>query len=168
MVLVLLAGLTGSATAVPAAAATRAMVAVGDPDPNKAAIQQVIQRSNDEQVQAVATRNLSVLADTLTDDHYAELASTIQDMLNNKVTGIELLNLDWGPITVAADGSTATATTFETWRITSRVGSVVDAPERNDYALVLDSNTSSWKIRSDVQALVPELPTGGGGAVLGQ
>src|ERR1700730_17838948 len=38
-----------------------------------AAVQQVIQHSNDEQVQAIASRDVTVMADTLTSDHYQEL-----------------------------------------------------------------------------------------------
>jgi hypothetical protein len=112
-------------------------------------VQQVIQRSNDEQVQAIATRNLALIADTLTADHVQELTAILQDMLDHKVYSIELLKLDWGPIVVAQDGKGAVATTTETWRITSNAGTVDDAPVRNDYTLVLDSGT--WKIKSDVQ-----------------
>ena len=54
----------------------------------------MIQHSNDEQVQAIATRNLSLTADTLTADHFQELTFILQDMLNNHVTAIALLKLD--------------------------------------------------------------------------
>ena len=118
-----------------------------------AGLQQVIQRSNDQQVQAIATRNLSLVADTLTADHFPELANILQDLLNSHVTSIALLNLDWGPIVVAPDGSSAVVTTFETWRIVSNAGTVDDAPQRNDYTLVLDNAT--WKIKSDVLVAVP-------------
>jgi len=91
-------------------------------------VQQVIQRSNDEQMQAISTRNLSLIADTLTADHLPELTAILQDMIDHKVYSIELLKLDWGPIVVAPDGKSAVATTTETWRITSAAGMVEDAP----------------------------------------
>ena len=130
------------------------MINVAD-DSTNAAIQQVIQHSNDEQVQAVATRNLSLMTDTLTDDHYQDLAGTLQSMLNHQVTGISLLKLDWGPITVAADGTSATATTFESWEIASTAGTIDYDPVRNDYTLVPDNN-GAWKIKADVQSPVPQ------------
>jgi hypothetical protein len=127
-----------------------------------ARIQQVIQRSSDEQTQAIATRNMSLMSDTQTDDYFRQMSNTFQDMLNNQVTGISLLKLDWGPISVGADGTTANATTYETWRIISQVGSIDYDPIRNDYQLVLDNG--AWKIKSDVQTVgaptpLPTTPT---------
>ena len=49
-----------------------------------AAIQQVIQRSNDEQVQAIAARDPSLMADTLTADHYQELVQINQNLLEQR------------------------------------------------------------------------------------
>src|SRR5579859_6862186 len=49
------------------------LIDAADQDAN-AAIQQVIQRSNDEQVQAIAARDSSLMADTVTSDHFQELA----------------------------------------------------------------------------------------------
>lgn len=154
---------TETPTATPAATATPTVTATvtptASPTPNPIiAIQQVIQHSNDEQVQAVATRNLSLIADTVTDDHFQELASILQDMLNHKLNSIALLKLDWGPIVVAADGNSAVATTYETWRIVSQEGSIDDAPQRNDYTLVRANGT--WKIKSDVQTVAPTQPPG--------
>jgi cell division septation protein DedD len=127
-----------------------------------AQIQQVIQHSSDEQTQAIATRNMSLMSDTQTDDYFREMSGTFQNMLDNQVTGISLLKLDWGPISVAADGTSATATTYETWRIISQVGSIDYDPIRNDYTLVLDNG--NWKIKSDVQTVgaptpLPTTPT---------
>jgi hypothetical protein len=141
-------------TAIPTATPTPSPTAV--PIDHPTAIQKVIQRSNDEQVQAIATRNVSLIADTLTDDHVQELSSILQDMLNHRVTGIALLKLDWGPIVVAPDGTRAVATTYETWRVVSQEGTVDDAPQRNDYTLVFDNAT--WKIKSNVQVMVPPPP----------
>ncbi len=142
---------TPSPTATPTATPTPSPTATPTPTPIPVPIlvQTVIQRSNDEQVQAIATRNLSLIADTLTADHVPELTAILQDMIDHKVNSIELLKLDWGPIVVAQDGKGAVATTTETWRITSSAGTVDDAPVRNDYTLVLDSG--GWKIKADVQ-----------------
>ncbi len=146
---------TFTPTVIPTFTPTPMPTATPTPNPTAVAagLQQVIQRSNDQQVQAIATRNLSLIADTLTADHNQELTFILQDMLNSKVNAIALLNLDWGPIVVAPDGSSAVVTTFETWRIVSQAGTVDDAPMRNDYTLVLDNGT--WKIKSDVLVAVP-------------
>lgn len=147
---------TATPTVVPTATPTPLPTAT--PIPLPIVLQQVVQRSNDQQVQAIATRNLSLVADTVTDDHFRDLANTLQDLLNHKVTGIALLKLDWGPIVVAADGSSAVVTTFETWRVVSQEGSVDDAPHRNDYTLVRDNATATWRIKSTVQVPVPPQP----------
>ena len=92
---------------------------------------------------------MSLVSDTSTADYSRQLAGVLQDMLDNeKVTGIALLHLDWGPITVGADGASALVTTFETWHFDALSGSVDYVPARNDYTLVLDQGT--WKIKSDV------------------
>jgi hypothetical protein len=146
---------TATPTVIPTFTPTPSPTATPTPNPTAVAagLQQVIQRSNDQQVQAIATRNLSLIADTVTADHFPELANILQDMLNSKVTAIALLNLDWGPVVVAPDGSSAVVTTVETWRIVSQAGTVDDAPMRNDYTLVLDNAT--WKIKSDVLSALP-------------
>src|SRR6266567_9257630 len=92
------------------------------------AIQQVIQRSNDEQVQAIAQRDSSLMADTVTSDHYRELVQVNQDLLDAGVAAIQLTKLDWGA--VAANGDTATATTFETWTTTYVDGSTEQSRDR--------------------------------------
>jgi hypothetical protein len=126
-----------------AVAAPRLMAAADDN--TTAAIQQVIQRSNDEQVQAIAAKDPSAMADTLTSDHYSELVQINQDLLDNGVTAIQLVRLDWGP--VAINGNTATATTFETWTTNYSDGSTTRSRDQNDYTLVLDSG--AWKISAD-------------------
>jgi hypothetical protein len=136
--------LAAAATQTVATAAPVHLQAAPDEDVN-AAIQQVIQRSNDEQVQAISSRDSSVMADTVTSDHYQELVQVNQDLLNNGVSAISLVKLEWGAI--AVDGSSATATTFETWRTTFSDGSTDQSRDRNDYSLVLDNG--QWKIKSD-------------------
>lgn len=120
------------------------------------AVQQAIQHSNDEQVQAIASRNVSLVTDSVTGDYAQQLTSTLQDMLDHHVTSIALLNLQWGQITVAADGSSAVVTTYETWRVVSTAGTVDDAPTRNEYTVVLDNGT--WKIKSDAQTVGAPTP----------
>jgi len=149
---------TPSPTVTPTATATATVTPT--PIPIPMLVQQVIQHGNDEQVQAIATRNLSLVSDTVTNDHFQELAGVLQDMLNHQVTGIALLKLDWGPIVVGADGKSVVATTYESWRIVSQSGQIDYDPVRNDYTLVLDN--ASWKIKSDVQIITPPQRTGFG------
>jgi hypothetical protein len=121
-------------------------------DALNARLQQVVQHSNDEQIQAIATNNVSLVSDSVTGQYAQQLTSTLQEMITvDKVTGISVIAMQWGPVTVAADGSSATVTTVETWRIVSAAGSVDDAPTRNDYTLVPDNGV--WKITSDVQTV---------------
>ena len=140
------------AVAQASAAAPASMINFADDDVTTT-IQQVIKQSNDEQVQAIATRNLSLVTDTTTSDHFQDIANSLQDLLNHQVTGISILQLDFGPVTVSSDGSSATATTFESWRINSTAGSIDYDPVRNDYTLVLDNGT--WKIKSVQQDATP-------------
>jgi Peptidase A4 family len=109
------------------------------------ALKQLIQHANDEQVQAIASRDPSVMADSVTAQHYQELVQINQDLLDSGVTRIELLNLSWGAIGV--DGTTARVTTTETWRATFADGSNDQSEDRNDYTLVLDNG--AWKISAD-------------------
>jgi ketosteroid isomerase-like protein len=110
-----------------------------------AAIQQVIQNSNAEQVQAIAAQDPSAMADTVTPDHYQQLQQINQDLLSSGVTGINLVNLEWGPIAVS--GSTASVTTYETWSTTYTDGSTEQSRDQNAYTLVLSDG--AWKIASD-------------------
>src|SRR5215467_9391019 len=121
-------------------------------DQDTAAVQQVIQQSNDEQVQAIASRDSSVMADTVTSDHYQELVQVNQDLLDSGVASISLAKLDWGA--VAANGNTASATTFETWTTTYTDGSTDQSRDRNDYTLVLDNG--AWKVSTDAHPDQPQ------------
>src|ERR1700687_385514 len=88
------------------ASPARYIDAVDDQNAN-AAIQQVIQRSNEAQAQAIAARDPALMSDTVTRDHFQDLAQTNQDLLDHGVTSIKLVKLEWGA--VAVDGATATA-----------------------------------------------------------
>jgi ketosteroid isomerase-like protein len=110
-----------------------------------AAIQQVIQQANAEQVKAIATGDSSVMADTATADHLSELQQNNQDMANDGVTDIQLMRIEWGPISVT--GNSASATTNETWSVHSNDGSTQVSRDTNVYSLVQDNG--AWKIQSD-------------------
>jgi Peptidase A4 family len=109
------------------------------------AIKQVVQHANDEQVQAIASKDPSVMADSVTAEHYQELVQINQDLLDSGVSSIQLVNLSWGDINLA--GSTAHAATTETWRTSYADGSTDQSQDRNDYTLVLDNG--AWKISAD-------------------
>ena len=120
------------------------VVAAQDQDVN-AAIQQVIQRSNDEQVQAIAARDPALMSDTVTSDHFQELQQINQDLLDHDVKSISLLRIEWGDVSI--NGTRAMATTFETWRTTYGDGRTEQSRDQNDYVLVLDQG--QWKIQAN-------------------
>jgi hypothetical protein len=116
---------------------------------SQAAIRQVIQRANDEQAQALSTGSPSVMSDTATPAYYRQLLRTNRQMLADGVTGISLTQLEWGPI--AVNGTTATATTYETWITTYSDSTTMQSRDTNVYTLVQQGGT--WLIQSD------EIPT---------
>jgi hypothetical protein len=137
-------------------------------DPQTAAIQQVIQRANDEQAQAIAANNTSLMSDTATAAHYQELVKINQDLVANGVTGISLVKLDWGPISV--NGATATATSYETWTTTSSDGTTTQSLDTNVYTLV--QQNGAWVVQADAQpgqaAGQPSASVGGQAPASGQ
>jgi hypothetical protein len=144
---------TPTVTPTPSPTLTPTPTATPTPPPS-VMVQQTIQRNLDQQVQAIATRNLSILSDTTTDDYFRLLVGQFRGMLDtNKINAITLLQIEWGPISVSSDGTTAKATTTETWQIVSEAGSVDYAPARNDYGLVQQNGT--WRITSDAIAVIP-------------
>src|SRR2546422_6193579 len=112
-----------------------------------AAIKDVIERANQSQAQALAKGDDTVMRDTATTSYYQELVQTNRDLANGGVTAIALANIAWGDVTVS--GTTAQATTFETWRSTYNDGSTDQRTDRNEYTLVQQSG--AWKISADVQ-----------------
>jgi hypothetical protein len=132
-----------AAAANPAAAAAPA----GTPADaaTQAAIQDVIQKLDNAQAQAIASKDPQVMAATATAEFYQEQVATNQDLTANGVTEIKLINLEWGAVTV--NGNTATATVFETWSTTFDDGTTEQARDRNVYTLVLDNGT--WKVQAD-------------------
>lgn len=112
---------------------------------DESAIQQVIQRGNDEQAQAISSRDAAAMADTSTADYYRQLAEANRQLLEHGVTGIKLVKLAWGPID--GDGATATATTTETWRTNYQDGTSDVSRDTNVYSLV--NSGGIWRIQSD-------------------
>ena len=138
--------LTGLVSQVPTGG-TAAAASQSQPDTQLAAIQQVIQRANAEQAQAIASQNPSVMSDTATADHYNQLVQINQQLVAQGVTGIQLTNLAWGPITV--NGTTATATSYETWVTTFSDGTTLQSTDTNVYTLVQQGG--GWIIQDDQQ-----------------
>jgi hypothetical protein len=125
-----------------------------------AAIKDVIQRANDAQVQAFAKNDPTLMRATATDSYYQELLQTNRDLASGGVTAIQLANISWGDVTVS--GTTAQATTTETWRSTYSDGSVDESTDRNDYTLVRSGG--AWRISDDVQPSTRVIVPGAGTA----
>src|SRR6266851_7393113 len=141
----------GSPVAPPAIASAAPQV-----DPQLAAIQAVIQKADAEQVQAIVARNPSVMSDTATPAHYQQLVQINQNLLAQGVTSIQLTNISWGPITI--NGSTATATSYETWVTTFSDSTTMQSTDTNVYTLV--QQNGSWIIQDDQQPTAATPGTG--------
>ncbi len=111
-----------------------------------AAIKQVIQKANQEEEQALASNDPTVMQDTATADYYKELVQDVQSLSSNGISAIHLSKLDWGPIT-SQDSSTVIATTSETWDTTLGGQGTLQQTDTNVYTLVLQDGT--WKVQSD-------------------
>jgi hypothetical protein len=114
-------------------------------DPTQQAIQQVIQRADDEQAQAFASNDPTVMQDTSTSDFYQTQVSTNQDLSTNGVSDIKLANIEWGAVTV--NGASATATAWETWTTSYADGTTEQSRDRNVYTLV--QQNGNWVISAD-------------------
>jgi hypothetical protein len=106
-------------------------------------IQDVIERGNAAQSQALAAHDASLLSQTSAGAYTQQLAQTNQRLLDTGVSAIDLVNLEWGPIVIS--GSTASATTIETWRTFYSDGPTEFARDRNVYALAQDQS-GTWRI----------------------
>jgi len=111
-----------------------------------AAIQAVIQRGNQEQQQALAAHDPTLMKDTATPDYYNQLVQTLADLTNSGVAAIKLADLTWGPILLQG-ASSAQATTHETWQTTFIDGSTLQETDTNVYTLVLQNGT--WLVGDD-------------------
>lgn len=112
-----------------------------------AAVKDVVTRANKAQAQAYARNDPTLMRATATDSYYQELVQTNQGIQSSGAQSIELVSLDWVDVTIS--GTTAHATTTETWRTTYTDGSVAESTDRNDYTLVLQAG--AWKISADLQ-----------------
>ena len=121
------------------------------------AIQDVVQRGNQEQVQALETHNSAVMQDTSTASYYKQVAQLNENLLASGITSIKLVQLRWGPVT--ANGSTASATTYETWSTTYSDGTTDQSTDRNVYTLV--NQQGQWKISADAHPDQVNIPAGG-------
>ena len=110
------------------------------------AVQDVIQRGNAAQVQAVSTRDPARLADTSVGAYSQQLIRTNQSLIDSGAQVIELVDLEWGPISVS--GSNASATTIETWRTSFSEGPTDFTRARNVYTLIRDS-AGDWRIAAN-------------------
>lgn len=140
---------TGGCTAPPSAPSAPGTAQAGSPtDPQVAdAIQQVIQRANSEQTQAIASKDPSIMSDTATGSYYGEVQQTYRDLLSQGATSIQLTNLKWGATTV--NGTAATANTIETWVTTFSDETTDQSTDANVYTLV--NQGGSWLIQADQQ-----------------
>jgi ketosteroid isomerase-like protein len=117
------------------------------------AIQDVIRRLDNAQAQAIATGDQQVMAATATPEFYQLQVATNQDLVANGVTEVQLMNMEWGDITV--NGEFATATVYETWSTTFDDGTTEQARDRNVYTLIKDPN-KGWIVQADDH---PDQPT---------
>ncbi len=126
-------------------ATSAATVSPTSTDADLQAIKAVIQHANDEQARALARHDPTVMRDTATSEYYDELVAIQRQLEASGVTAIKLVSLEWGPITI--QGTTAQATTYETWQTTFADGSTEQERDRNVYTLVQEAG--SWKIQAD-------------------
>ena len=112
-----------------------------------AAIKDVIQQANAAQAQAFARNDPTAMKATSTTAHYQEMVQVNRDLSNGGVTKIELLNIAFGAISL--NGTSAAATTTETWRSTYADGTTGQSIDQNDYDLVLENG--AWKIAANTQ-----------------
>jgi hypothetical protein len=152
------ASTTSSAAAPSKPGPTAAPAAAGVPvdAATSQAIQEVIQKLDEAQAQAIATGDQNAMATTAMPAFFAEEVRNNQDLVAGGVTEVKLLKLEWGDITT--DGTTATATVYETWSTTFDDGSTEQSRDRNVYTLVQDNGT--WKVQADVH---PDTPPAAGG-----
>ena len=111
------------------------------------AVKDTIVRANAAQAKAFNTGDATLMKDTATSDFYTQLVGVNRDLASGGVTAIEIVSTDFQSVSVT--GSTATATTLETWRSTYNDGSSDETTARNDYTLTLDGST--WRIATDDQ-----------------
>ncbi len=122
------------------------------------AIKSLIARANDDQQQAFAQHDDTLMRDTATSAYYEELVKINSDLTQGGVTGIKLLGMDFGPITMTSP-TAAEATTTETWQTTFANGTHQESQDRNVYTLT--QVAGAWKIQADSHpdSSVDQVPT---------
>ncbi|HET6318532.1 MAG TPA: G1 family glutamic endopeptidase [Chloroflexota bacterium] len=106
------------------------------------AIQDAITRGNAAQVQAITQHDPSIVGDVADGEYAQRLVRANASMLSNGISEIELVNIEWGPISV--QGTSASAITFETWRTSYAAGPTEFARDRNVYTLALEGD--AWRV----------------------
>jgi ketosteroid isomerase-like protein len=114
-------------------------------DAEVAAIKRAIQDVDGAQMKAIANKDLSPLTVAATREFVGQQKAVAQGLLDEGVIELQLVNVEWGPITV--DGTNATVTAFETWTATYSDGVTEQSRERNTYTIVQQEGT--WKVESD-------------------
>lgn len=115
-------------------------------DPAIAAVQAVIQKADQEQQDAFAKNDPTIMQDTATSSYYSQLPQINSDMANGGVSVIKLVKIDWGEVKLT-NPTTAQASAYETWETTYTDGSSDQARELNVYTLVQEQGI--WKIQAD-------------------
>src|SRR3954454_8967197 len=96
------------------------------------AIKAGIEEANREEVQAFASNDPSVMADTATTEYYQQMAQSYNDMASSNITAIQLDNLVWGTVTLQGTNK-ANANTTETWTTTYSDGGTTQQTDPNVY-----------------------------------
>jgi hypothetical protein len=112
-----------------------------------AAVQAVIQKASVEQQQAFAQNDPTLMRDTATATHYAQLVRLDARLRAGGVTAIQPISITFEQASV--QGSAAQVTTTETWGATLADGTTANDTTVNLYTLVLTGGT--WLISSDIQ-----------------
>ena len=151
-------GVVSMAGGLPRPSATSAGVSEDAPAdaPTQQAIQDVIRHAAAAQAQAIASGDPSAMADSATSGYYEQLVHDNQDLQANGVTGIELVELEWGTIT--SRDTTATASVYETWSTTHADMTAEQSRALAVYTLV--QSDGAWRIASDAHPDENQRPTG--------
>jgi hypothetical protein len=108
----------------------------------EAAIREVIERGNAAQTRAIEVRDPTAIGEHALVEYQQRLMRTNRSLLASGVTSIELINIEWGPISIERDSALAVA--FETWRTSYAAGPTEFARDRNVYTLVHDGD--GWRV----------------------
>jgi hypothetical protein len=106
-----------------------------------------VRKASDEQQQAFAKNDPTLMQDTATAAYYAQLVQVDAALRSAGVTAIQIVSMTFGQSSV--QGSSAQVATTETWRATSTDGTSTDDTSINNYSLVLVG--PAWKISGDKQ-----------------